>query len=401
MRRRTSRDRRTGHGRLPTDGRRFTDPGLPSVTMLRFLLAPREPAQHNVGMIFASDNWAGVSDKVMTAITAVAADQAPAYGGDELTKSVEAKFCDLFEKDVEVHLVATGTAANALAIAAFAAPGGLVFCHRDAHIATDEAGAVAFFGGGLTVSMLDGRGGKLAPDELSTALAPFRSGFVHIGKPVAVSLSQLTEWGLAYRPGEIAPLAEIAREMGLAVHMDGARFAGAAAATGASPADLTWRAGVDVMSFGGTKNGCLIAEAVVFFDPQQARDFGFARQRAGHGLSKNWAAAAQFEAYLDADHWLDLARHANRASARLAAILERTAGASLVFQPDANEVFARLTVETERRLQDAGVVFYRWPGGDPVSDKGKEPDEVTVRLVTSFQTSEDDLDRLADILSDG
>ena len=186
MRRRTSRDRRTGHGRLPTDGRRFTDPGLPSVTMLRFLLAPREPAQHNVGMIFASDNWAGVSDKVMTAITAVAADQAPAYGGDELTKSVEAKFCDLFEKDVEVHLVATGTAANALAIAA---PGGLVFCHRDAHIATDEAGAVAFFGGGLTVSMLDGRGGKLAPDELSTALAPFRSGFCPYrqtgrGKPV-------------------------------------------------------------------------------------------------------------------------------------------------------------------------------------------------------------------------
>ena len=352
-------------------------------------------------MILTSDNWAGVSDKVMAAIAKAAAGPAPAYGADEMTRSVEARFCDVFEKDVEVYLVATGTAANALAISAFSAPGGLVFCHRDAHIATDEAGAVAFFGGGLALRTLGGAGGKLVPDELATALAPFRTGFVHFGKPVAVSLSQLTEWGQAYRTDEIALLTAVAHDMGLAVHMDGARFAGAIAATGAAPADMTWRAGIDVMSFGGTKNGCMLAEAVIFFDPGKARDFGFARQRSGHGLSKNWAAAAQFDAYLDGDHWLDLARRANRSGARLAAILEDAEDTSLILQPDANELFAELTVDTERRLNEAGAVFYRWPAGEPLPGDEAGTDKVAVRMVTSFQTTEEDLDHVAGVLTRG
>jgi threonine aldolase len=191
-------------------------------------------------MNFASDNWAGASEPVIAALAAAARRGGPAYGGDDLTGAVERRFCDIFERDVAVFLVATGTAANALGLAAFARPGGVIFCHAQAHILVDEAGAAEFFGGGVKVVGLDGDAGKLAPPTLADAMARFPKGVVHHGQPVAVSMSQITELGAAYRADEIAALAAVARSRGAAVHMDGARFAGAVAGLGASPADITW-----------------------------------------------------------------------------------------------------------------------------------------------------------------
>jgi threonine aldolase len=347
-------------------------------------------------MIFASDNWAGASEEVIAALAKAARRGGPAYGADRLTTAVEERFGEIFEREVAVFLVASGTVANALGLAAYARPGGFILAHRDAHILVDEAGAAEFFTGGNRVVGLDAVAGKIAPETLFQALEDSPERGVHHGQPVAVSLTQITEFGAAYRPGEIAALASVARTRGLAVHMDGARFAGAVAALGLPPAELTWRAGVDVLSFGGTKNGCLAAEAVVFFDPGHARDFAFARQRAGQGYSKNWFLAAQFAAYLENDRWLDLARHANRMAQLLAAGIARAKGARLALQPDANEIFAILTKDVEAKLRAAGAAFYPWKADRLPERPGK--DEILVRLVTSFQTTEAEVERLTALL---
>ncbi len=347
-------------------------------------------------MIFASDNWSGASDKIVSAVADAARSSSPAYGGDDLTRAMEARFCDLFEREVDVVTVATGTAANALAIAAFGGPGGIVFCHADSHIVHDEAGAVSFFGDGLVAKALDGAAGKIEAATLRSALDGYPDDFIHAGRPMVASIAQLTEWGAAYRPDEIASISAVTREQGMAVHMDGARFAAAVAGTGASPADLTWRADVDVLSFGGTKNGCLMAEAVVLFNPDRQRDLTYARQRAGHGLSKNWFAAAQFLAYLDDDHWLDLAGRANAGAAGVAAALQ-AAGASLVVEPDGNEVFAFVTPAQEAALNQGGVRFYRWPGSIALQEEGT--DRFCVRLVASFRTEQAEVDRFGEVLA--
>ncbi|MEO8668613.1 MAG: beta-eliminating lyase-related protein, partial [Bauldia sp.] len=237
-------------------------------------------------MIFASDNWSGASERIVAAVAEAARNGGPAYGGDALTSAAEAQFGAVFEREVAVFFVATGTAANALGVSAFSRPGGIVFCHRLAHLHTEEAGATELFSGGMKTIGLEGPGGKLTPDGLAAAIERFPQGSTHHGQPVAVSLSNLTEIGTAYGPNEVAAIAEAAKRRRLIVHMDGARIANAIAGLGCSPADLTWRAGVDVLSFGGTKNGCIAADAVVFFDRAAARDFAFARQRAGHTFSK-------------------------------------------------------------------------------------------------------------------
>ncbi len=269
-------------------------------------------------MIFASDNWAGASPEIIEALAEASRVSHPAYGTDDITKAVEQRFSDLFERDVAVFLVASGTVANALGLSAYARPGGVVFCHRQAHIMVDEAGAASFFGGGVTLTGLDGPGAKFGPAPLAAALDRMTVHVPHSGQPVAVSLTQISELGVAYRPDEIRSIADVAHARGAAVHMDGARFANAVAGLDVAPADITWRAGVDVLSFGGTKNGCLAAEAVIFFDPAHARDMPFQRQRAGQGYSKNWFIAAQLAAYLDDGLWLASADHANRMATRLA-----------------------------------------------------------------------------------
>ena len=291
-------------------------------------------------MNFASDNWAGASERVIAALVEAARRGGPAYGGDPLTAAVTKRFSEIFERDVAVFFVATGTAANALALGHYGRPGSVAFCHRQAHVLVDEPGSTELFGSGMRLIGLDGVAGKIEPTTLGEALGRFCEGNVHHGQPAAVSLTELTELGATYQPDEVAAIVEVARGRRMAVHMDGARFAGAVAALGCAPADLTWRAGVDVLSFGGTKNGCIAAEAVVFFDPSAAVGFALARQRAGHAFSKNWFVAAQFAAYLADGHWLDLARHANAMAARLAAVLKILPAVRLAVEPAANEVFA-------------------------------------------------------------
>lgn len=348
-------------------------------------------------MRFASDNWSGASEPVLAALTEAARQGGPAYGGDALTQIVGERFNTLFERDVTVLLVGTGTAANTLALRSAARPGGLVFCHADAHINVDEAGALEAAGIGKIVTVA-ARQGKIVPDALAEALGRFPPGASHHGQPAALSVTQSTELGAVYTPDEVSALAALAHARDMVVHMDGARIANAAAATGRSLADLTWRAGVDVLSFGGTKNGCVAAEAVVFFDPDLARHAAFARQQAGHGFSKAWFIAAQFAATLADDHWLALAGHANRAAAGLAETIRRSPEARLAWAPEANEVFAILSGDAAARLKSAGALFHPWSADSlPEFDRPRE-DELLIRLVTSWQTTAEEVERFASTL---
>ncbi|MEP2121146.1 threonine aldolase family protein, partial [Bauldia litoralis] len=286
-----------------------------------------------------------------------------------------------------------------LALACLTPPWGAVFGHEHAHAHVDECGAPEFFSDGAKFVPIAGENGKLEPDAFKAAFRLLPLGNVHNVQPSTLTLTQSTECGTLYSVDEIRALTDIAHSRDIAVHMDGARFAGAVAGLGVSPADVTWKAGVDVLSFGGTKNGCLAAEAVVFFDPAQARDFGFARQRIGHGFSKAWFIAAQFARYLEGDTWLALAGHAN-ARARVLADAVRSSGeARLALEPSANEVLAILTEGLDARLKAAGAIYYPWsPAGMP-ADALPGPGEVLVRFVTSFQTSEDEVARFAALVS--
>jgi threonine aldolase len=348
-------------------------------------------------MIFASDTWAGASDKVMAGLAEAAKRGGPAYGGDPLSRAVEHKFSEIFERDVTVFFVGTGTAANALALSTVARPGGMILCHREAHISVDEAGACELYGGRLLG--LSGHAGKIAADDVAQALSRFDPGHVHAGQAVAISVTQLTELGTAYSTVEIESIAEVARRNALPVHLDGARFAGAVAALAKSPAELTWRIGVDLMSFGGTKNGCAAAEAVIFFDRARSQDFVYARQRAGHGFSKAWFIAAQFAAYLDDDHWLQNARHANAMGARLADAIRRSGAMRIALEPAANEIFAIMPKSLDKRLKAAGVVYGPWSAESLAPEARPQAEEVLMRLVTSFMTTADEIDRFAKVLA--
>src|SRR5439155_15257944 len=236
-------------------------------------------------MNFASDNAAGIAPEILAAIALANQGQALAYGQDHWTERLEHRLAEMFEHELAVFLVGTGTAANALALAHLTPPWGVVLCHSESHIATDECGAPEFFGNGLKLVGLSGDGGKIRPDGLKTALAGYGGHRPHQVIPSALSITQATETGTIYRTNEIASLAEIARMRSLAVHMDGARFANALVRLNATPAEITWRCGIDVLSFGATKGGALAAEAVIFFDPEVAAFFGERRKRGGHLLS--------------------------------------------------------------------------------------------------------------------
>ncbi len=336
---------------------------------------------------FRSDNVAGAAPEVVTALAAAAVGSADPYGADALTAAVTRRLCALFETEVAVFPVATGTAANALALSALVPPYGAVYCHEDAHINTDECGAPELFTAGAKLVPLPGAAGKLAPDALAAVLGRAGIGVVHRVQPAALSLTQATEAGTVYRPDEVAALVEVAHGHGLAVHMDGARFANAVARLGCSPAELTWKAGVDVLSLGATKGGCLAAEAVLFFNPALAEDFGFRRKRGAHLVSKMRFLSAQLDAWLADDLWLRLARHANRMADRLGGGLADLPGAELVHPVEANEVFVRLPAAVADRLEAAGFRFYRWDGG-------------LLRLVTAFDTPQAAVDALLKIAKD-
>jgi threonine aldolase len=340
-------------------------------------------------MFFASDNWAGAHPSINERLSKESTRFAAAYGTSDLDKAIEAQFSAIFEREVAVFFVATGTAANSLSLASVARPGGLTFCHTQAHVIEDECGAPDFFSG-MRMIGVDGPDGKMLPENLIERIGRYPQDAVHHGRAAAVSMTQATEVGTIYSLDEIGAISRIAQNNGLPLHMDGARFANALVALGCSPAEMTWKRGVDVLSFGGTKNGCWCAEAIVFFDPDLAKDFAFLRKRSAQLFSKSRFIAAQFEAYLKDDLWLDLARHANAMADRLRAGIEQAAGARLGWTTTSNEVFAVVAKTAIEKARAKGAQFYDWP----VADSQKHlvgADEGLIRLVTSFATSDADV----------
>ncbi len=327
-------------------------------------------------MRFFSDNAAACCPEVLAALGA-ANRLDTAYDGDGLSKRLDGAFSDLFGCEVRALWVATGTAANSLALAALCQPHQSIVCHRDAHIQNDEGGAPEFYTHGAKLLLAEGEGAKLTPDTVQALLATVRAD-VHQVQPAALSITNATEYGLVYTPDEVAALGALARERKLGFHMDGARFANAVARLGCHPADLTWRAGVDALSFGFVKNGGLSAEMLVFFRPELADATLYRRKRAGHLLSKGRYMAAQVLAMLEDDVWLRNARAANDGAARLAG----AAGARLLLPVEANELFIRVTPEEAQRLRDQGFDFYDWGPGE-------------ARLVTSWDSDPAEVDALA------
>jgi threonine aldolase len=301
---------------------------------------------------FFSDNTASACPEILTALQEANHGLTRPYGEDEWTERLDRAFSALFGSEVRAFAVATGTAANALSLATLSPPYGAIFAHQKAHIATDECGAPGFFTGGAQLMLLPGEHGRLAPETFAAALAAPQD--VHTVQPAAVSLTQPTEFGTVYRPAELAQIAATAHARGLKVHMDGARFANAVAFLDCHPADITWRVGVDVLSFGATKNGALGAEAVVFFDAGLVRDFELRRKRAGQLFSKSRYLAAQLLAYIDGGLWRRNAERTNR----LAQEIGRAAGTALLHPVEANEVFLALGVELRQALRAAGFEFY-------------------------------------------
>jgi threonine aldolase len=340
-------------------------------------------------MNFASDNTAPVAPDILQAIVQANEGFAPGYGDDEWTRSVERRLSEIFEREVATFLVSSGTAANALALAHVTPPWGVVLCHADAHIVTDECGAPEFFGAGLKLVSLSGDRGKLAPDALAAALRGYGGHGPHQMIAAALSITQASEAGTVYRLAEIAALCEVAHANSLAVHIDGARFANALARLKATPAQMTWRAGVDVLSLGITKAGAMAAEAVVFFDPARAAFMGERRKRAGHLLSKHRFIAAQFAAALAQDRWITLAAHANAMADRLASKLSAL-GLTPVWPVEANLVFVALPRALDARLKAAGARYYLRPSGS--LELGA--DRVLARLVTSHATQDHEIDSL-------
>ena len=336
---------------------------------------------------FTSDNVAPAAPAILAAVHEANTGFAPSYGADPLSARLQALASAVFEKEVAIFPVSTGTAANALALAQLVPPFGAVYCHETAHIATDECGAPEMFTGGAKLIGLPAADGKIRPESLSAAIAHALDLGVHHVKPAALSVTQATEWGTVYQPAEIAALAAVAREHGLGVHMDGARFANALAHLGCTPAEATWKSGIDVLSLGATKNGALCAEAVVFFDAGRAADFARRRKRAGHLWSKMRFLSAQLVAYLHEDLWLAHARHANAMAAALAAGLAQVRGARLLQPVEANELFVALPEATVAALEQAGFQFYRWPFEGLA-------DAVAIRLVTSYATHAADVAEL-------
>jgi threonine aldolase len=324
---------------------------------------------------FRSDNIAGVPPEILAALAKANTGAESSYGDDAITKRLEARLADLFEHEVAVFTVATGSAANALALAAVVPGWGAILCHREAHIATDECGAPEFFSSGAKLVQLDGRHGKITAETAATHLSRDHRG-VHQVQPAAVSISQSTEAGTCYTPDEITAIGDVCRRHALAFHMDGARFANAQAHLGCSPAETTWKAGVDILSFGLTKNGAMAAEAVVFFDPRHATDFAFRRKRGGHLFSKMRFVSAQFEAQLEDGLWLRLAGHANVVARQIASALASIPGVSLLHPVEANELFVLMPLTVIERLEHAGYRFYRWEAAEGPC----------IRLVTAFDT---------------
>ncbi len=339
-------------------------------------------------MNFISDNQAGVHPAVLTAISDAAAGLAEGYGEDALTAVAESTVRDVFETDCTVFFVTTGTAANALALSALCPPWGAIYCHEAAHIQNDENTAVELITGGARMVGIAGDGGKPDTALMRLHMETATVHGVHNAKPSTISLSNVSESGTVYNPEEVASYRQLADEFQLNLHMDGARFANAVVASGVSPADLTWRAGVDCLSFGLTKNGGIATEAVVMFNHSLADDFAYRRKRAGHLWSKQRFLAAQWLALIENDIWLDNARHANAMASALAAGFASHDAIRLPWSVDANELFPVVPEALREQLRVAGLVFYDWP---------QQPD--MTRFVTHFGTDPAEIAQALEVIA--
>ncbi len=336
-------------------------------------------------MNFGSDNTAGFSPEMLEALIRANDGRAMPYGSDPVTARVKDRIAEVFETEVEVFPVSTGTAANSLAISLMSPAWGAVWCHVESHVNTDECGAPEFFSGGAKLIPVEGDHGKFTAAQLAARLEWAGHRGVHEAQPSAVTITQATEAGTIYSVDEVAAIAAVCRGRNLGLHMDGARFANALVSQGCSPAEATWKAGVDILSFGATKNGALAAEAVVVFSESlraKAAELAYRRKRAGHLFSKMRFLSAQLEAYLTDDLWLSNARHANAMATRLAEGLAKLPGVRLVHAVEANEVFPLLPAAVSEGLRRDGFLFYDWPDAGPGG----------VRLICAFESREEDVE---------
>lgn len=342
-------------------------------------------------MEFASDNTSGAAPKVLAAVNAANAGYASSYGADPIMAQVTSLIRTAFEApEASVYLVTTGTAANALSLSLYGPPWGAIYCHAEAHVEADECGAPEFYVGGGRTALVEGLHGKMTSETLRDRMARTPQGGVHHIQHGMLSLTNLTEAGTLYRPSEVHALTQIAHAAGISAHMDGARFANALVAAGCTPAEMTWKAGVDILSFGGTKNGCMGVEAVVIFDPAKAWEFELRRKRGAHLMSKHRFLSAQMLAYLQDGYWLELATHSNRMAARLSAGLASLPGAELVHPCQGNIVFARFARALHQKATAAGGHYYLWPFDQSL--EGPEAEPLSARFVCSWSTTEADVD---------
>ncbi len=330
---------------------------------------------------FYSDNVSSVCPEIFDAMLAVNQGDARAYGRDDVTRAMTRRFSEIFECDLAVYLATTGTIANALSLSAITPSFGAVYCHRLAHVNTDECGAPELFTGGAKLIPIDHEGAKLTAQGLNEHI--FGRGVEHHARPSGLTLTQATELGTLYQPHELEALCRLAKDKGLKIHMDGARFANAVSALEVTPAAMTWQPGIDVLTFGGTKNGCLMAEAIVFFDLDLAADFAYRHKRAGQLLSKTRFISAQFEAYLQDELWLHNAEHANRMASRLSNGFCQIPDIELAWPTEANEIFVHLPDHVETGLVESGHTVNR-----------TILDPSAARFVTAWNTREEDIDAL-------
>jgi threonine aldolase len=349
-------------------------------------------------MNFASDNVYGVHPNILAALAEANAGTAPSYGGDSLTKQAEEKLKEVFGCDLRAFLVTSGTAANGLALSAITPGYGAIICHGEAHIAVDECNSPELFTGGAKILGLHAAGGKITPAMVEKTLKGFIRG-EHDPKPKGVSLTNATELGTVYSPAEVKAFSDLIRPRGMKLHIDGARFANALVGLGVSPAELTWKSGVDVMSFGATKNGAMFLEAVIFFDLALAEDFAYRRMRAGQLMSKSRYLGAQMLAYLEGGLWLENARRANALARKLADGFKAFSHIRIPNPVEANEVFAIMPRKEYDRLLAAGARFYDWMP-DSLGD-AIHPDEIFTRFVLSFATPEEDVDDFLKLVAKG
>ncbi|RZV46080.1 MAG: low specificity L-threonine aldolase [Acidimicrobiales bacterium] len=356
----------------------------------------RTATHHTGAMIFGSDNHAGASDKVLSAITAAYQGAAPAYGDDDYTRGGVESIAQAFGTEVSAFFVSSGTAANMLALSAMVDPWDGVVCHHQAHILLDESTGPSLFTGGAAMLPVPDRTVRMTPDQLDSMITRLPSDAPHNIRATTLSITQANECGQVYSVDEVRALSDMAKSHGLSVHMDGARFANAVAALGVHPSELTWKAGVDVFCLGASKNGAVAAEAIIFFDQSLAKDFSYRLKRTGHLTSKARLYGAQFSAWLADDHWLELARHANAQADALRTAVDDLEGVRSAWPCQSNESFMVFNKELFAALLEAGVSMYDWypnalPEGTALADN-----EVLARMVTSFATTDEHIERFVE-----